>query len=182
MTVEAGNYGPPCGTVYRAGVNPIIIKQAASLAGQGANPGASVAPPPATPVSAAIAPIVVPAPSPAPPVVTAPPPAPPPVVALPLTPLPATPTPVTPTPPGGAVAQSPSTAKREERARKHAQQSAFAIRPAGTSDDWFYELVGAATILTLLLVAAGTSRANTRFRPAYLESTGDEPRGRRRRH
>jgi hypothetical protein len=58
-------------------------------------------------------------------------------------------------PPGsGGYAQSPSAAKRKEKAHKHASQSAFVIRPAGTSgSDWFVAAVGVTTLLALLLSA-----------------------------
>jgi hypothetical protein len=63
---------------------------------------------------------------------------------------------ITPVPPGGATAQAPSAARREERARKHARQSAYATRPAGTSaTDWFFPAVGVATLLALMLIAGG---------------------------
>ncbi len=88
--------------------------------------------------------------------------------------LPAATPPVEPIPPGGT-AQAPSTAKREEKARKHASQSAFVIRPAGVTgeewfaggEQWFYAGVGFVTLLTLLLSAKGM-RAGPRPRPALL--------------
>jgi hypothetical protein len=90
-------------------------------------------------------------------------------VPLVLVPPPATP--VQPTPPSGAVtapsvSQSPATAKREERARKHASQSAYTIRPAGASDDWFYGVVAVASLLAMLL-GAQALRPNARPRPAW---------------
>jgi hypothetical protein len=52
-----------------------------------------------------------------------------------------------------------ATARREEKARKHASQSAYVLRPAGTSaTDWFFPGLGVVTLLTLLLVAHGIAR------------------------
>jgi hypothetical protein len=188
VTVEAGDYGPPCGTVYRPGVNKIIYKVGPSVAGQQGNPTAAVAPPPASSVANTVTPtLVLPPALQHPPVVsstTPPPPVSPPVAVLPPTVVPTPATPVEPTPPGGSpvpvggVAQSPATARREEKARKHAQQSAYTIRPAGVaSDEWFYGLVGGVSVLTLLLVAAGTSRASTRFRPATVSDSASGAQG-----
>jgi hypothetical protein len=103
-----------------------------------------------------IAPKVTP-PAPAPPPQPAPvlQPAPlavgvPPVVVPPLAP------PITPVPPGGATVPAQSTAKREEKARKQASQSAYVIRPAGTpGDEWFYGAVGVMGVLAMLLIANG---------------------------
>jgi hypothetical protein len=94
-------------------------------------------------------------------------------------------TPVQPTPPSGAVtapsvSQSPATAKREERARKHASQSAFTIRPAGANDDWFYGVVAVASLLVMLL-GAQTLRPGIRSRPAWIGAApAGRPRPRRR--
>jgi hypothetical protein len=113
----------------------------------------------------------VPAPAPAPTPTSVPAPTPAPLVPLVLVPPPATP--VQPTPPSGAVtapsvSQSPATARREERVRKHAQQSAYVIRPAGTaSDDWFYGVIAAATLLAMLL-GAQALRPRARPRPAWI--------------
>jgi hypothetical protein len=55
------------------------------------------------------------------------------------------------------MAQAPSTAKREEKARKHASQSAYVIRPAGTpGSEWFYGSVGAIGLLAIVLAGLGT--------------------------
>jgi hypothetical protein len=75
------------------------------------------------------------------------------------------PPPATPIPPGGATA--PSAAKREEKQRKEASQSAYVIRPAGTSaEEWFYPAVGVMTVVSLMLIAGGI-RFGPRKRPAY---------------
>jgi hypothetical protein len=99
-------------------------------------------------------------------------------VPLVLVPPPATP--VQPTPPSGAVtapsvSQSPATARREERVRKHASQSAYTIRPAGASDDWFYAVVAVASLLAMLL-GAHALRPGARPRPAW---NGTAPAARR---
>jgi hypothetical protein len=89
--------------------------------------------------------------------------------------VPPIPPPATPIPPGGATA--PAAAKREEKARKEASQSAYVIRPAGESGiDWFYGAVGVAGILSVLLIAGG-ARAGARKRYAYAEvRDGQRPR------
>jgi hypothetical protein len=101
--------------------------------------------------------------------------------ALPAIVLPPIPPPITPVPPGGATAPAQGTAKREEKARKHASQSAFVIRPAGTpADEWFFPAVGTAGVLTLLLLAAG-ARPGPRRKPALLTlDLTDDHRYRRR--
>jgi hypothetical protein len=55
------------------------------------------------------------------------------------------------------MAQAPSTAKREEKARKHASQSAYVVRPATTpGPEWFYGTVGAISLLGIVLAGLGT--------------------------
>jgi hypothetical protein len=89
------------------------------------------------------------------------------------------PAPITPVPPGGATAPAQSTAKREEKARKEASQSAYVIRPAGESfEDWFYPAVGGMTVLSLLLIAGGV-RPGPKRAPAYAR-VEDEYEWRRR--
>jgi hypothetical protein len=91
--------------------------------------------------------------------------------------------PVEPVPPGsGGFAQSPSAAKRREEVRKHARQSAFVVRPAGTRGaDWFYAGIAAATLLTLLLCARAMPPASGTRPALLLEPSADEGRSRRRR-
>jgi hypothetical protein len=94
--------------------------------------------------------------------------------------VPPIPPPITPVPPGGATVPAQSTAKREERARKEASQSAYVTRPAGTSsEDWFYPVVGVTTILALLLLA-GTARLAAKPKLALaIARIDDNPRTRR---
>jgi hypothetical protein len=74
---------------------------------------------------------------------------------------------LTPVPPGGATVSAQATARREEKARKHASQSAYTARPAGTDGaDWFYPVLGVASLIALLLTAEGV-RAGPRRRPAF---------------
>jgi hypothetical protein len=112
------------------------------------------------------------------------PPLPAPIESLvpPLAILPAATPPIEPIPTGaGGYAQSPSAAERKEKARKQASQSAFSIRPVGTSGgEWFYVTVGFATLLTLLLSARGLP-AGPRPRPALLLNRTAAPEGERRR-
>jgi hypothetical protein len=167
VTVEAGAVGPTCGK------EPLPPKkekrvtkttQAPSHAGAGApaapptalsgvNPTITALPPPP------VAPAPVAKPSPVPPLAEP----------APITPaiVPATTPPVEPIPPGsGGYAQSPSAAERREKARKHASQSAFVIRPAGTSgEEWFYGAVAIGGLLVALLTAGGL-RGGSRGRPA----------------
>lgn len=201
VTVNPGAYGPPCGTVP-GGVNSniITIQGATTYAssGQGVSPGQpkvaaskgalpkiKLVPKAPSPVKTAPAPVhhvsvpaahKVPISQPAPPpfinaaAVATP-------IGIAVAPVP--PAPITPVPPGGATATAQSAAKREEKARKHASQSAYVIRPAGESgSDWFYAVVGGATIASLLLIAGGV-RPGPRRAPAYAEVWTDE---RRRRH
>jgi hypothetical protein len=90
-------------------------------------------------------------------------------VAPPLSPLitvPPVPPTAQPIPPGGAAgASSPSAARRKEKVHKHAQQSAYVTRPAGSGADWFFPVVGAAGLLAMMLVAGGI-KGGPRPRPA----------------
>ncbi len=188
VTVRAGGFGSPCGTVYRPGVGEVIRVHTAQTQSQ-LRSAAAPPPPPLAPLAgslpAALAPPPAPAPAPAPPpppAVSKPPapeaervpvepPLPPPIesVAAPLAILPAATPPVEPIPPGASgYAQSPSAAERKERARKQASQSAFSTRPAGASgEEWFYAAVGFATLLALLLSARALPMG-PRLRPALL--------------
>ncbi len=195
VTVQPGGFGAPCGTVFKAGVGGYITKvekrtqRAPKGAGAPAPPPAALAgvtpslsfvPPPPAPQ----APPAAPAPKAAPPPPAQPAPVvePPPTlvesVGAPPALLPAATPPVEPIPPGaGGYAQSPSTAERKEKARKHASQSAsFTIRPAGatgaiptsgTGDDWFYVAAGITTLLALLLSARALPMG-PRPRPVFV--------------
>jgi len=75
--------------------------------------------------------------------------------------------PLTPVPPGGATVPANSTAKREEKAKKQASQSAYVTRPAGESvPGWFYPAAGILTLASLLLIAGGV-RPGPKRAPAY---------------
>jgi len=208
-TVQPGDIGEPCGTVnYPADDNVVTLQSrsrvssaTASLGGLGSSaPPATVqhitpsiprigVPPPApvlTPPVLAKPPPPKPRPVPPPPV-AAPTaeanPVPPPlaVAAVPPTVLPPIPPPITPVPPGGATAQAQSTARREEKARKHASQSAYVIRPAGASaDDWFFPAVGVVGVLAMLLVAAGLRPGPTPKLALLKAYESQDPRMRRR--
>jgi hypothetical protein len=205
VTVQPGGFGSPCGTVFRAGVAPVIRVHSSQTQRK---PNGAAAPPPPPPAAvAAVSPSLSFLPPPpaclpprgGPPQAGAPPPPPAPIIPEPPVPPPpleeaspiptivppATP-PVEPIPPGGA-AQAPSTAKREEKARKHASQSAFTIRPAGVSSEqwltggeqWFYGAVGVFTVLALMLTARGLP-LGPRPRPALLENRPTDQARRRR--
>jgi len=202
VTVQAGGHGPPCGTVKMKGVEELIkvrattghgpIKTAAAPAAPPAaplssiSPALSIVPPPpalATPAVPAAKPVPPPAPSPTTP---EPPATPTEQLGPPAAILPAATPPVEPIPPGaGGYAQSP--AKREEKARKHASQSAFTLRrsafagrPSGSGgEDWFYGAVGIAALLALFLSARGLP-AGPRPRPVLLfDDNGQGDRRRR---
>jgi hypothetical protein len=202
VTVAAGGFGEPCGTVKKAGVEEAIKVKATTGHGAIKTAPAPSAPPPAAlaSISPALA-IVPPLPAPAAPPHAAPTPkpAPRPVQPTPEPPssvteqvgpipaiLPAATPPVEPIPPGaGGYAQSP--AKREEKARKHASQSAFSLRqtayasrpssPGGV--DWFYGTVGLVALLALALSAKGLPSGPSP-RPALLLDRSNQ-RARRRR-
>ena len=203
VTVQPGGFGYPCGTVFKAGVGGIQVLH--STQSQRASKGTGAPPPPPAGAPATINPSLVavpppPAPAPAPPPAVPPAlkPAPPAPAPRPLAPVepppPAFLEPVSPTPailppaapalepiPPGGTAQAPSAAERREKARKHASQSAYTIRPAGTSGEvWFYGAVGIATLLALLLTARSLP-AGPRPRPVLLEPTVSERRRRPRR-
>jgi len=193
VRVESGEIGRPCGTVAGGTDRNVItvgggtrLQEAPSPAG-----GAPAPPPAAAPLGAVLPTIALPPPplAPAPPPRPTPAPAPPPLVAaVPLSAglasapppaIPPIPPAVTPVPPGGATASAQSAARREERARKEASQSAYVIRPAGVpAADWFYPAVGVVGVLALLLAAEGLRGGlGPRPRPALLELA---PRSRRR--
>jgi hypothetical protein len=86
---------------------------------------------------------------------------------------------VQPVPPGGATAQQPASAPRREKARKHASQSAFSVRPAGIdSADWFYPTTAAATLLTLLAVGLAVGPSVRRRRNYAYELVSSRSRRR----
>jgi hypothetical protein len=210
VTVQAGGIGSPCGTVPGGAQGNVIVEH--SKTSQKAPGGA---PPPAAPATtpANLAPAVTLVPPPPPaaappaPLPTPAPPAPalspaplPPAVEPPFSPPgesngtpaaivpPATPA-VEPIPPGaGGYAQSPSAAERREKARKHASQSAFKLRPlaaaspvSGGAADWFYGAVVLSATIALLLAAMALSRG-PKGRPALLFNRFDQnARPRRRR-
>ncbi len=88
--------------------------------------------------------------------------------------VPPIPPPITPVPPGGATAPAQSTAKREEKAKKEASQSAYVTRPAGVSaEDFFYPAVGTATIFALMLIAGGL-RPGPKRAPAYVRISAED--------
>jgi hypothetical protein len=206
VTVAPGGFGAPCGTVYRPGVGTVVIIHNGHT--QSAIRGAAAPPPPAPaplsgtgPVLATVPPAPVPPPAvppaaapklapaprpPAPPSQPSPEPPPPALVESFTAPSaivpPATP-PVEPIPPGASgYAQSPAAAKRKEEARKHASQSAFSVRPAGTTGtDWFYAAVGITTLLALLL-GARSLPARPRPRPALALDRSTPRERQRRRH
>lgn len=190
VTVKAGAFGPPCGTVPGGVDTNVITLNGGTVYARGAAPqGASPIQPGVTPAHTVLPKLSItphapgvgsPAPgktSPAPttssapvvpqatvaPFVAAPP-------AFNFTGVaiaPPIPPPLTPVPPGGATVPAQSTAKREERARKHASQSAYVIRPAGESGDaWFYPAVGVVTLVSLLLIGGGI-KPGPRRAPAY---------------
>jgi hypothetical protein len=95
-------------------------------------------------------------------------------VATPPVAVPPIPPAVTPVPPGGATASAQAQARREEKARKHASQSAFVTRPADVpASVWFYGALGIVGVLAVLLAAEGLSgpgpgRARLAWEPNYL--------------
>jgi hypothetical protein len=96
------------------------------------------------------------------------------VVAPPLAVLPTPTPPPQPIPPGGAAVPGTSSqaasAPRREKAKKHASQSAYVIRPAGAGPGWFLPASGAATIATLLAAAIGLARPARRPQAAVAEA------------
>jgi hypothetical protein len=179
VTVTAGDIGPPCGTVAGGVDNNVIEIQGGIQYETGSSaPGTAPTQPPTAQTSQptplpkiTVPPAPAPTFSPAP--VVQPQPTPPFVAPLPaFSPVgvaitPPIPPPVTPVPPGGATVQAQSAAKREEKARKEASQSAYVVRPAGESaEDWFYPAVGGLTVVSLLLIAGGV-KPGPRRAPAY---------------
>lgn len=204
VTVNPGGYGPPCGTT--TGTSSLnIIRSAGATVYQSAGspqgsaplqPQASATPVNKLPIHVPPAPAhsaTVHAPTHHQPAVPAkvPPspqqPQPQPFIApassissVGAAVVPPIPPPLTPVPPGGATAPAQSTAKREEKAKKEASQSAYVTRPAGESaDGWFYPAVGLMTVASLLLIAGGV-RPGARRAPAYAELRVTRPQSRRR--
>jgi hypothetical protein len=189
VTVQPGDIGRPCGTVYRAGVGRVIVVQGHATVRQPAPTAGSPVPPPpaAAPVAAALPKVVLPVPPPAPVAAPhapapqlAPPasaPSAPQPTAIPLFPAVAVP-PLPPAaqvvPPGGA-STAQAAARRKAKAPKHASQSAYATRPAGThGEDWFYASCAVVSVLALLLLAGGV-RPGPRARPALLTERREDP-------
>jgi hypothetical protein len=194
VTVLPGEVGQPCGTVFYLPDEHLVTVPGRTVVGKSSAPAPNGAPPPApaptTSVNAPLPAIVLPPPP-------APAPVPPPTApasahpvspsALPAPPLPASyiapaapaallssavlpplAPPATPIPPGGATAQA--AARREERARKHARQSAYVIRPGGVpAVDWFYPAVGLAGVLAMLFLGAALANARRPAEGARLE-------------
>lgn len=188
VTVEPGGFGAPCGTVHPPGAGTVVVihsQQSQSPVGEASPP---IEP---TLITGSNLPPLVPAPpppTPAPPP-PAPAPAPPPPLLLPARPAaslgvppavpPPTAPPIEPIPPGASgYAQSPAAAERKEKAHKHASQSAFSIRPAGSGPEWFYLAVALTALLSVGLSGFGL-RAAARPRPATLHER-PRPRGDRR--
>jgi hypothetical protein len=89
VTVKAGGFGAPCGTVYRPGVGTVVIVHNGQSARRPNGAGAPPAPPPAAPSGAGPAPAPVPPPpAPHPPAAVPPPPPPKPVATPPPPPRP----------------------------------------------------------------------------------------------
>ena len=173
VTVTAGGFGPPCGTVVQAGVKPTIVTSV------GTAPSTATPPPPAPAAAAAtpapLPPVPVPPPAPIAPAVPAVPAAQPPPAPVAIVPPPAGA--VQPVPPGGATAQQPASAPRREKARKHASQSAYSIPPAGTDPtDWFFPAAAGVTLLTLLALGLAVGPAVRRRRSyAYVPVSSRRP-------
>jgi photosystem II stability/assembly factor-like uncharacterized protein/murein DD-endopeptidase MepM/ murein hydrolase activator NlpD len=190
VTVKPGGFGSPCGTVPRPGVGTVVVihsKQSQSPIGETSLP---IEP---TLTTGSNLPPIVPAPPPPAPVVKPAPPAPAPAPPLPLLspsqpaaslgvpPVvpPPTPPPIEPIPPGaGGFAQSPSAAERKEKAHKHASQSAFSIRPAGSGPEWFLLAVALSALLSVGLSGYGL-RAAARSRAVPLLNRPPSRRDRR---
>jgi hypothetical protein len=101
---------------------------------------------------------------------------------LPIIAVPPIPTAAQPVPPGGS-ASAQAAARKKEKARKQASQSAFTTRPASVpGTEWFYPAVGGVSVLAMLVLAGGLRagpRRRSRPQPALL-TLGDPPRGRAR--
>jgi hypothetical protein len=175
VTVSGGGFGPPCGTAIQAGGKQVVVTSV------GQAPSTATPSPPA-PAPAAATPAPLP-PVPVPPPVPVAPEAPvapvPPAAPAPLAIVPPPAGVVQPVPPGGATAQQPASAPRREKARKHASQSAFSVRPAGVdAADWFYPATAGATLLSLLAVGlAAGPRLRRRRTYAYVQ-VSSRPRSR----
>jgi len=100
VTVQAGGFGPPCGTVYLAGVNPVQLVHY-SQSQSGLQPAAAPAAPPPAAAASSASPAPTPVPPPPAPQHPAAAPAPPPPAPAP-PPKPAAPTPQHPPPPAPA--------------------------------------------------------------------------------
>jgi hypothetical protein len=77
-------------------------------------------------------------------------------------------------PPSGGVSQSPAAARRRQEVQRHAESSAFAVRPAGErGSDWLFPVAGGTSILAVMLLglAAGSLRPGRRPAPAWAQTT-----------
>jgi hypothetical protein len=205
VTVQTGGFGPPCGTVPGGTSATVIHVPGKTIVKKGANPGVLNPNAPVgsssvkTPLPKIAVPAIPPAPvTPAPvptpkakPVPRPPPQTPvaqPPALQPPVQPSPSLGVPpvvpplippgLTPVPPGGATVSAQASARREEKARKQASQSAYVLRPAGTSGtDWFFPALGVVTLLTLLLAAQGIARGQrSKLALAELRTPNRTPR------
>ena len=201
VTVTAGPIGAPCGSVYVPGQGQTVtvsggqqvVTQVPPNTGTpnlGATKAAVVTSlPPVVlvpPLPTAVTPVPIPTPVvrvppaavPAPPVIATAPIVP--IVEAPVVAVPPIPPAVTPVPPGGATASAQATAKREEKARRHASQSAYVVRPGDTdASDWFYGVVGVMSVVSIALVSGGL-RPGPKQRYAYVEIHADGVRRSRR--
>ena len=198
VTVDPGDIGRPCGTVFRPGVQRVIIVPSTSQVTQTQAPGGTGTPPPPPATSPlgnvlpkitlSVPPLPLPEPHPLPKpkpnaepiqqVEYEPAPVPPPAqVFTPVLAVPPVPPAAQPIPPGGAATSSaPSAARRREKARKQAKQSAFVTRPTDVpAQDWFYGAVGIAALAAVVLAAMGLkSDPRGRPRPAWAEIDSKE--------
>jgi photosystem II stability/assembly factor-like uncharacterized protein len=171
VTVKSGGSGPPCGTVPNPASPPVVVTSVGAAPSTAAPAPPAPAPAAATPAPLPLVPVPLPAPFQSPT-----PAAPQPINPVPVAVVPPPATAGQPIPPGGAAAQQPGTAPRREKARKHASQSAFTVRPAGVdAETWFYPATAGATLFSILAAAlalgpAVRRRRSHEYAPVWLRS------------